>query len=85
MDTATVTYCRARAALVNLGIPEDDVIFRPLLDTELYMKNTNKPAEFTEGKTLGFGMQDGVVSHHHARTWHGLLKVSKIMVITICC
>ena len=41
----STTYHRARAALINLGIPEDDVIFWPLLDTELYMKNTNKPAE----------------------------------------
>ncbi|KAF8326718.1 hypothetical protein F5887DRAFT_925190 [Amanita rubescens] len=50
VDIAAATYRRARVALVNLGIPEDDDIFRPLLDTELYMKNTNKPAKLGDNR-----------------------------------
>ena len=50
VDTAAATYCPTWAALINLGVPEDDGAFRPLLDTELYMKNTNKPAELGDNR-----------------------------------
>ena len=50
IDAVADTYRRARAALVRLGMPEDDVVFRPLLDNELYMKNTGKPAQLGDNR-----------------------------------
>ena len=50
IKSAAATYRRARAALVHLGIPEDDIVFRPLLDSELYLKNTTKPAKLGDNR-----------------------------------
>lgn len=50
IKSAAATYRRARAALVHLGIPEDNVVFRPLLDSELYLKNTSKPAKLGDNR-----------------------------------
>jgi hypothetical protein len=73
VDTAAATYRRARVALVHLGIPEDDVIFRPLLDTELYMKNTNKPAELGDNRRedpwFWYAGRAGVISSRENTAW----------------
>ena len=45
INTAAATYRRAQVALVHLGMTEDNAVFRPLLDSELYMKNMSKPAK----------------------------------------
>ena len=50
IKSAAATYCRARAALLQLGMAEDDVVFRPLLDSELYLKNTSKPAKLGDNR-----------------------------------
>jgi hypothetical protein len=48
--TAADTYRRARDALLRLGMDEDDATFRPLLDNELYLKNTSKPAKLGDNR-----------------------------------
>ncbi|KAF8662785.1 hypothetical protein AX14_007008 [Amanita brunnescens Koide BX004] len=48
--TAADTYHHARNALLHLGISENDAAFHPLLDTELYMKNTGKLAKLGDNK-----------------------------------
>ena len=50
IGTVAAMYRRARAALVQLGMPEDDVVFQPLLDNKLYMKNTSKPAQLGDNR-----------------------------------
>ena len=48
--TAAETYRRARDALLHLGMDENDATFRPLLDSELYLKNTSKPAKLGDNR-----------------------------------
>ena len=48
--TAADKYRRARDALLRLGMSENDPAFRPLLDSELYMKNTSKPAKLGDNR-----------------------------------
>ncbi|KAF8720638.1 hypothetical protein AX14_010834 [Amanita brunnescens Koide BX004] len=48
--TAADTYRRARDALLRLGMDENDATFRPLLDNELYLKNTSKPAKLGDNR-----------------------------------
>lgn len=73
VDTVAVMYHRARAALVHLGVPEDNVVFQPLLDTELYMKNTNKPAELGDNRRedpwFWYAGRGGVTSSCENTAW----------------
>ena len=50
IKSAAAMYCRARAALLQLGMVEDDVVFWPLLDSELYLKNTSKPVKLDDNQ-----------------------------------
>ena len=50
VHTAAAMYRHARVALIHLGIPEDDAVFRPLLDNELYMKSTSRQAQLGDNR-----------------------------------
>jgi hypothetical protein len=46
--SAADKYRRARAALVKLGLSQDDTTLQPLYDNELWMKNVNEPRKLGE-------------------------------------
>lgn len=46
--SATDKYRRARLALLKLGLTNDDPIFQPLYDNQLWMKNVNEPWKLGE-------------------------------------
>jgi hypothetical protein len=46
--SAADKYRRARTALLSLGLREDDKVFQPLYDNQLWMKNVNEPRKLGE-------------------------------------
>ena len=46
--SAADKYRRARTALLSLGLREDDKVFQPLYDNQLWMKNVNEPQQLGE-------------------------------------
>jgi hypothetical protein len=49
--SAAEKYRRARAALIRLGLPENDTVLQPLHDGQLWMKNVNLPRVLGETQT----------------------------------
>lgn len=48
--TAADTYRRSRAALIKLGLSETDSSLRELLDSELWSKDTSRPARLGDSR-----------------------------------